>query len=286
MLQASDPLDVTSLRRRYAAGSLRPAQTVAGILERIERRGDDKVWIHRLPRAELEARAAALESRGPDGLPLYGIPFAIKDNIDCAGHPTTAACPEFAYTRQGKRARCVEALLAGGRDPGRQDQPRPVRHRPGRRALALRRAGQQLRPALPAGRLELGLGGRGGGGPRELQPRHRHRRLRPRAGRVQQPGRAEADARALLSTRGVVPACRSLDCVSIFALTAADAATVLRSARGFDAADPFSRRAAPAARAMPRSFAGCRFGVPRADQLQFFGNRETPELFAEIRRKP
>jgi allophanate hydrolase len=67
--------------------------------------------------------------------------------------------------------------------------------------------------------------------------------------------------RGLLSTRGVVPACRSLDCVSIFALTAADAAAVLRAARGFDAAEPFSRREAAPARAMPRSFAACLDGI-------------------------
>ena len=82
--------------------------------------------------------------------------------------------------------------------------------------------------------------------------------------------------RGLLSARGVVPACRSLDCVSIFGLTAADTAAVLRCARGFDAGDPFSRREAPPPRALPRSFAGLRFGVPRDEQLQFFGNSETP----------
>ena len=92
-------------------------------------------------------------------------------------------------------------------------------------------------------------------------------------------------SRGLLGTRGVVPACRSLDCVSIFALSAANAAQVLHAARGFDARDPFSRPAAPPARAMPRSFAGCRVGVPREDQLEFFGNRETPRLFDSFLRK-
>jgi allophanate hydrolase len=88
--------------------------------------------------------------------------------------------------------------------------------------------------------------------------------------------------RGLLSARGVVPACRSLDCVSLFGLTAADTAAVLRVAHGFDPADPFSRRAAPPPRALPPSFAGLRFGVPREDQLEFFGNRETPRLFQEM----
>ena len=95
MLQANAPLDLVSLRKAYASG-LRPSQLVAAILARIARRGDDKVWIQRLQSSELEARAAELERADAGKLPLYGIPFAIKDNIDLAGHPTTAACPEFS----------------------------------------------------------------------------------------------------------------------------------------------------------------------------------------------
>src|SRR6185436_18016638 len=82
----------------------------------------------------------------------------------------------------------------------------------------------------------------------------------------------------LLSTRGVVPACRSLDCVSIFALTAADAAVVLDSAAKFDADDPYARR--ERAVSGPATIAGCRIGVPRAAQLEFFGNHEAEKLFA------
>ncbi len=78
-----------------------------------------------------------------------------------------------------------------------------------------------------------------------------------------------------LSTTGVVPACRSLDCVSIFALTADDAARVLDVAEGFDAADAYSRPLCD------RSLTGLRFGVPRAEQLQFFGDSEYARLFAE-----
>ena len=83
------------------------------MLERYAQRGDDKVWIHRVPDAELLARAAELEKRGPEGLPLYGIPFAIKDNIDLAGHPTTAACPDFRYVA-GESADVVRRLIAAG----------------------------------------------------------------------------------------------------------------------------------------------------------------------------
>ena len=109
----TDSLDLEPLRAAYRSGALRPAALLARVLERIAARGDDKVWIHLLPRAELERRAAELERRGPAGLPLYGVPFAIKDNIDLAGCPTTAACPEFAYTPRAS-APAVQRLLDAG----------------------------------------------------------------------------------------------------------------------------------------------------------------------------
>ena len=280
MLQANDSLDLHSLGARYRAGSLRPSQLVAGILQRIERRGDDKVWIHRLPAAELEARAAELERRGPGGLPLFGIPFAIKDNIDLAGHPTTAACPDFAYVAKANAA-VVESLIAAGALPlgktnldqfatglvgvrspyGVPGNTFDANYLPGGSS-----SGSAV--AVAAGLASFSLGTDTAGSGRVPAAFNNLVGLKP--------------TRGLLSTRGVVPACWSLDCVSIFALTAADAAVVLRSARGFDAADPFSRREASPARAMPRSFAGCRFGVPRADQLEFFGNPDTPALFAAM----
>ena len=108
MLQANVPLDLVSLKKAYAGG-LRPSQLVAGILERIARRGDDKVWIHRIQDKALAARAAELERADAATLPLYGVPFAVKDNIDVAGLPTTAACPEFSYVAKAS-APVVERL--------------------------------------------------------------------------------------------------------------------------------------------------------------------------------
>ena len=283
MLQANEPLDLATLGKRYARGTLRPGETVAGVLERIARRGDDRVWIHRLPAPELEARAAALERHGPVGLPLYGIPFAIKDNIDSAGHPTTAACPQFSFVAK-KNAFAVQRLLDAGAIlvgktnldqfatglvgvrspygvPGNAFDPEYV---PGGSS-----SGSAV--AVAAGLVSFSLGTDTAGSGRVPAAFNNLAGLKPTKG--------------LLSIGGVVPACRSQDCVSIFALTAADAARVLRSARGFDAADPFSRHAVSPARAMPRSFAGCRIGVPRKEQLEFFGNQETPGLFADFIKK-
>jgi allophanate hydrolase len=279
VLQGADPLDLSTLAARYAAGRLRPSQLVGAILERIARRGKDPTWIELAPRAELEARAAELERRSAAGLPLYGIPFAIKDNIDCRGLRTTAACREFAY-RPEASATVVERLVAAGAIPvgkANLDQfatglvgvrsPYGVPPNSFNPAYIPGGSSSGSAVAVAAGLVSFSLGTDTAGSGRVPAAFNNIVGLKP--------------TRGLLSTRGVVPACRSLDCVSIFGLTASDTATVLRVAQGFDPADPFSRRAAPPARALPRSFAGLRFGVPREDQLQFFGNPETPQLFQD-----
>lgn len=280
MLQANAPLDLASLAARYGAGTLRPSQLVAGILGRLQARGEDRVWIHRLPRAELEARAAELERRGPAGLPLYGIPFAIKDNIDLAGHPTTAACKEFSHIAP-QTAFAVQRLLdAGAILVGKTNLDQFATGLVGVRS-PYGVPGNAFNPeylpggsssgsavSVAAGLASFSLGTDTAGSGRVPAAFNNLVGLKPTKG--------------LLSTSGVVPACRSLDCVSIFALTAADAARVLRVARGFDAADPFSRPGSAPARAMPRSFDGCRIGVPRDDQLAFFGNTESPVLFRQF----
>src|SRR5437868_4476115 len=82
------------LARRYEEGA-RPAEVLAEIFAIIDERGDDGVWIASTDRAQLLTEAKELERRRAAGepLPLFGVPFAVKDNIDVAGLPTTAACP-------------------------------------------------------------------------------------------------------------------------------------------------------------------------------------------------
>src|SRR5262245_26525622 len=108
-------LSITTLRQRYLGGTLKPVDLV----ERIARETADdpnNIWIQRLTLEQMRTYAEALEGKDPATLPLYGIPFAIKDNIDLAGIPTTAACPAFAYT-PGKSAAVVQRLIDAGAIP-------------------------------------------------------------------------------------------------------------------------------------------------------------------------
>ncbi len=271
-------LDLASLTRLYRDGELTPGALVAGLTERIEARGDDKVWILRVTDADLMTRAAELEKAGPEGLPLYGIPFAIKDNMDVAGLPTTAGCPAYAYVA-GETAPAIARLLDAGAIlvgktnldqfatglvgirtpygiPGNSVDPSYI---PGGSS-----AGSAV--AVAAGLASFSLGTDTAGSGRVPAAFNNIVGLKP--------------TRGLLSCRGVVPACRSLDCVSIFALTGADAAAVLEVAGVYDSRDAFSRRApegyTPRPDSAPTAF---RFGVPRPEQLEFFGNGDAAALF-------
>jgi allophanate hydrolase len=247
---------------------------VAGVLDRIAARGDDKVWIHLAKREALEARAGALEARGPEGLPLYGIPFAIKDNIDVAGTPTTVACPEFGYTPR-ESAPVVQALLdAGAIAIGKTNLDQFATGLVGTRSpygacgnafdskYISGGSSSGSGVAVAAGLVSFSLGTDTAGSGRVPAAFNNIVGLKPTKG--------------LLSTRGVFPACRTLDCVSVFGLTAEDVQAVLAVTRGFDAEEPFSRR--PRVRGLP-GIAECRFGVPRRDQLEFFGNEDAEQLF-------
>jgi allophanate hydrolase len=211
-------MTVASLRARYRAGTLTPAQVIETIAARTA--GDDphRVWIRPLTRDEMMRYVNALADKDPASLPLYGIPFAIKDNIDLAGVPTTAGCPAYAYTPQ-KNAAVVERLIAAGAIPvgktnldqfatGLSGQRSP--HGACRNALDARYAsggsssGSAVAVALGLAAFSLGTDTAGSG--RVPAAFHGLVGLKPTKG--------------VLSTLGVVPACKSLDCVSIFAHSA------------------------------------------------------------------
>lgn len=110
-------LDIASLRALYQSGEAKPSEVIASVYGRISRENTQPVWISQIPRETALALAQDLERNAtPASLPLYGIPFAVKDNIDLAGLPTTAGCPAYAYT-PAATATVVERLLHAGAIP-------------------------------------------------------------------------------------------------------------------------------------------------------------------------
>ncbi len=266
-----DSLLIASLHASYRTGRLTPAIVMEALLEQSPEEDPHHVWITRLHRDQVMAYVTALEGRSPENLPLYGIPFVIKDNIDLAGVPTTAGCPSFAYTPT-RSATVVQKLIDAGAIPlGKTNLDQFATGLVGTRSPygACRNSfdpdyisggsssGSAVAVALGFASFSLGTDTAGSG--------------RVPAGFNNVIGLKPSNGR--LSTRGVVPACRSLDCVSIFALTAEDAATVLNVAEGYDAEDPYSRSMGH------QALAGVRFGVPHKDQLEFLGDAGYQGLF-------
>jgi allophanate hydrolase len=267
-------LDIANLRRLYRERALTPSALVEQLYARLEGEDARRIWITRLTLEQLLGYARALVGRDPASLPLYGVPFAIKDNIDLAGVPTTAGCPEYAYT-PAQSATVVQRLIGAGAIPvGKTNLDQFATGLNGTRSPygACRNAfdpeyiaggsssGSAVATALGLTGFALGTDTAGSG--RVPAAFNNLVGLKP--------------TRGLVSTAGVVPACRTLDCVSVFTLTAADAQAVLDVAAGFDPRDPYSRPARPA-RVLPAP--RFRFGVPPAAQLEFFGNREYAALF-------
>ncbi|MDP2334139.1 MAG: allophanate hydrolase [Reyranella sp.] len=262
-------LGVHALRDAYRAGTLDVRQMIEEVLKRIKEAGDDKVWISRASDAALRAVAADLDAQRGDleKLPLYGIPFAVKDNIDVAGMTTTAACPGFAYEAKTS-AEVVQRLVAAGaivvgktnldqfatglvgvRSPyGVPRNPFNADYIPGGSS-----SGSAV--AVSSGLVSFSLGTDTAGSGRVPAGFNNIVGLKPTPG--------------LLSNEGVVPACRSLDCASVFALSCADADAVLGVA--------CMPHATPA---IGKTF---RFGVP--GPLEFFGDQAYAALYAEAVEK-
>jgi allophanate hydrolase len=265
---------ISDLLHGYRTGRETPASVIERLLDTSA--DERRVWITRLSRADVMARVAALDPAAIDRLPLYGIPFVIKDNIDLAGTATTAGCPGFAYTPV-QSAFVVQRLLDAGAIPlgktnldqfatglvGTRSPYGPCRNSFNADFISGGSSSGSA-VAVAAGLASFSLGTDTAGSGRVPAAFNNIIGLKPSNGR--------------LSTCGVVPACRSLDCVSVFALTAEDAASVLDAAEGYDTADPYSRRVGDRG-AGDRGLTGLRVGIPRRDQLQFFGDTEYARLF-------
>ena len=237
---------------------------------------DPPMFIALRPKPDVIAEAEALQKSGPDGKPLFGLPFAVKDNIDVAGLPTTAACPDFAYTPETS-AFVVENLQAAGAiciGKTNLDQfatglvgvrsPYGVPRNTLDATLVPGGSSSGSAVAVGMGAVAFSLGTDTAGSGRVPAALNGICGLKPSLG--------------LLSASGVVPACRTLDTISIFAADAADAAAVATVAQGYDSADFLSRHLpASGIAALPPRF---KVGVPRKQDLTFFGDAKAEAAFA------
>jgi len=232
-----------------------------------------QAWIARADPAALRAAAAGIDARVAAGehLPLAGVPYAAKDNIDVAGMETTAACPAFAYAPD-RSATVIEKLEAAGAiciGKTNLDQfatglvgtrsPYGIPRNAYNRDYVSGGSSSGSAVATAAGLVAFALGTDTAGSGRVPAAFNHLVGFKPSKGRW--------------STRGLVPACRSLDCITVLADALADAALVDDVLAGFDAEDPWSRPLADVA------LGGKRIGVPRKDQRQFFGDVEAEYLY-------
>lgn len=274
-------LDFDSLQHAYRSGSTTPRQLIAELRGKAAALNDEyHLFIHLLSEEQLQPYLAALDGQTVDSLPLYGVPFAIKDNIDLAGIATTAACPAFAYVPE-RSATLVAQLIALGAVPlGKTNLDQFATGLNGTRSPfgACRNsvlpeypaggssAGSPLAVALGVVSFALGTDTAGSG----RVPAALNNLVGLKA------------SKGLLSTAGVLPACRTLDCVTTFTHSAAEASRLLALTARLDPLDEYSRHN-PAwndgsAFGAVQPF---RFGVPRAADLEFFGCTQGPQLFAD-----
>jgi allophanate hydrolase len=256
-----------TLAAGHRSGSVSLKDTIETVYARIEAIGDPAIFITLRDMNAVHAEADALARRG-DLLPLHGVPVAVKDNIDVAGLPTTAACPAFAYTPERDAAAVARLRAAGALIIGKTNLDQFATGLVGARS-PYGTPRNALRPdlipggsssgsavAVARGIVPLALGTDTAGSGRVPAGLNNIVGLKPSLG--------------LVPASGVVPACRSLDCVSVFALTATDAFDALTVIAGYDEGDAFSRHMLLGElAAVP---AELRIGIPRGKDRDFLGS--------------
>ena len=258
---------VAAIVAAHRSGKFSPADTIARSYARLRAYCDPAMFITLRDEANAVAEARALSDAN---VPLYGVPVAVKDNIDVAGMPTTAACPAFAYKAQRDASAVARLRAAGAVVIGKTNldqfatglngtrSPYGTPRNPIKSELIPGGSSSGSAVAVAAGIVPLALGTDTAGSGRVPAGLNNIVGLKPSLG--------------LVSTYGVVPACRTLDCVSVFALTVEDAWTALAAMAGPDDKDPYSRkRPLRNPGALP---AHLKLGVPRAGQRLFFGDRQ------------
>ncbi|RSV40289.1 allophanate hydrolase [Sphingomonas sp. ABOLE] len=276
-MTALDRLSVAGIAAEVQAGRRSAVAVIGDVLVRLDAYDaiQPAVWIARFEPDALRAMAAAVDARVAAGetLPLAGVPFAVKDNIDLAGLATTAACPAFAYEPE-QSATVVAKLVAAGAIPvgkANLDQfatglngtrsPYGIPRNAYNRTWVSGGSSSGSAVAVAAGLVAFALGTDTAGSGRVPAAFNHLVGLKPSKGRW--------------SSTGLVPACRTLDCITVFAGTTEDAALVDTVAAGFDATDSLSRALPDVPRAHRR------IGVPRAERCRWFGDIESEYLYRQ-----
>ncbi|MBI1367606.1 MAG: allophanate hydrolase [Planctomycetes bacterium] len=267
---------MTKLRAAYDARAIDPREVVEEVLARIGRHDQPQAWIHRVSQDILRRRAAelsAIAGEARKALPLYGVPFAVKDNIDVAGVPTTAGCPAYAYTPSATAFAVQRLLEAGAIFVGKTNMDAFATGLVGTRSPYGACHSVYHRDYISGGSssgsavvtadelVTFALGTDTAGSGRVPAAFNGLIGLKPTRGRI--------------SMRGVVPACRSLDCVSIFTKHAGDAERVLDVVGAYDEADAYARWTPM----LTRATGAFRFGILRENQREFFGDSAAAAMY-------
>lgn len=280
-------LNIKDLKAKYLNGETTIKEVVSSIFSKIEQTRDYNIWIYTLNEEELKPYLKNLENKNPKDLPLYGIPFAIKDNIDLVSIPTTAGCPEFSYIPK-KSAFVVEKLIEAGAIPiGKTNLDQFATGLVGTRSpygecknsinkeyiSGGSSSGSAVAVALSMASFSLGTDTAGSG----RVPAAFNNLIGLKA------------TKGLLSTSGVVPACRSLDCVTIFAKDLESIQEVFEVANTYDEEDIYSRVHESVYENVEKvefeEKTKFSFAIPKKEQLKFFGDKEAKGLFDEAVKK-
>jgi len=273
-------LNINELREKYLKKELCVAEVIADIFEKIEQTKDHNIWITTLSKEQLEPYIKNLEKKSIEELPLYGIPFAIKDNIDLENIPTTAGCKEYEYLPK-KSAFVVQQLVDAGAIPiGKTNLDQFATGLVGTRSpygecknsidpeyiSGGSSSGSAVSVALDMASFSLGTDTAGSG----RVPAAFNNLIGLKA------------TKGVVSTSGVVPACRSLDCVTVFAKTLEDTKAIFDVVNKYDEEDIYSRVYTPSTHKLKESFT---FAIPKKEQLKFFGDEQALELFEKAVKK-
>jgi allophanate hydrolase len=279
---ATGSLDLSTLSAAFADGSLTPSVVVAAIYDRIDKRGDDSVWIHLIAREQALQAAKAIEKTSAIGKPLWGIPFSVKDCNDIDGLPTTNALREFSYIADHTGQALQRLFDAGAILIGKTNMDQfgiglvGVRTPYGACSSVFNNdfisggSSSGSAVSVAAGLCTFSIGNDAAGSGRVPAAFNNIVGIKPTPGLV---------SNSCVSGGGCV---KTIETVSVFSLTVEDGMTVLKLMAGYDPTYPFSKPEADVVSldivAAPPSF---KFGIPKGDALRFFSDTDAQRLFSQ-----